>query len=250
MKKEISVGIDRRLQLTWLESTASLYLANTPPKEISRTLRGMLEDKLASRGPEGRGSLEKTITILMRIWVTVPEPLRLFRDSGLKLLQNVPKANAVSIHWGMTMAVYPFWGIVSDITGRLLSLQGSVTIAQILRRVKEQLGERETVIRSAQRAVRSWVDWGLLTNSSEKGIYALGPRIIINDESLAAWLIEATLLASDSKVVPLRVLVNSPAIFPFKINVLPISKLTGRVELHQQGVDEDILILKDTAKQI
>lgn len=245
MKSETTIGIDRRLQLAWLESTASLSLAGTPPKEISSTLQGMLKDKLASGGPDGRGSLEKTITVLMRIWATTPEPLRSFRDEGLVLLQTGPKETAVSVHWGMTIAVYPFWGFVADITGRLLKLQGSATIAQILRRVKEQLGERETVIRSAQRAIRSYVDWGLLLDTGEKGVYKMAKQIIIDNEKLAAWLIEAALRSSGLEAVPLKTLINSSAIFPFKIEIPPVSRLVGRVELHRQGVDEDILILKN-----
>ena len=140
MKSEIPIGIDRRLQLAWLESAASLYLAGTPPREISAALRGMLGDKLSVGTAGGRGSLEKTITILVKIWATTPKELRPLRDDGLKLLQGGASDTRVAVHWGMTMAVYPFWGFVADITGRLLKLQGSATIAQILRRIKEQLG--------------------------------------------------------------------------------------------------------------
>ena len=67
MKSDISIGIDRRLQLPWLESTASLYLAGTSPKEIGTVLRGMLGEKLSIGTAGGRGTLEKTITILVRI---------------------------------------------------------------------------------------------------------------------------------------------------------------------------------------
>lgn len=245
MKNGISIGIDRRLQLPWLESTANLVLSGIQPKEINNTLRELLKDKLASGGPEGRGSLEKTITILMRIWATTPEPLQSFRDAGLTLLQAGPQKTAISVHWGMTIAVYPFWGIVADITGRLLTLQGSVTNAQILRRVREQLGERETANRSAQRAIRSYVDWGVLKDSKEKGLYEMAPPIAITDERLAAWLIEATLRASGLNSVPLKILINSPSFFPFKIETPPILSLSGRVELLRQGVDEDIVMLRD-----
>jgi len=245
LKSEIPIGIDRRLQLAWLESTASLYLAGTPPREIGTALRGMLGDKLSVGTAGGRGTLEKTITILVRIWATTPKELRPLRDDGLKLLQVGSSETRVVVHWGMTMAVYPFWGIVADITGRLLKLQGSATIAQILRRIKEQLGERETVTRAAQRVVRSYVDWRVLSDTSEKGMYSMAPQMVVTDERVAAWLIEATLRSGDSDSAPLKVLITSPMIFPFKIGVLPVSRLTGRVELHRQGLDEDILIQHD-----
>jgi hypothetical protein len=128
---------------------------------------------------------EKTIAILMRIWATTPKELRPLRDDGLKLLQVGSSETRVAVHWGMTMAVYPFWGIVADITGRLLKLQGSATIAQILRRIKEQLGERETVTRAAQRIVRSYVDWRVLSDTSEKGMYSMAPQMVVIDERVA-----------------------------------------------------------------
>jgi hypothetical protein len=244
MKSEIPIGIDRRLQLSWLESTASLYIMGTPTKEISLALRGMLSDKLSVGTTGGRGSLEKTITILMKIWVTTPKALQPFRDEGLKLIQNATNDEKLAIHWGMTMAVYPFWGTVAEIVGSLLKLQGSASIAQILRRVKEQLGERETVIRAAQRIVRSYVDWRVLSETSEKGIYAITSQIVISDERLSGWLIEAILRSVGTVSAPLKMIVNSPAIFPFKIKTLTASGITKRIELHRQGLDEDIVMLR------
>jgi len=92
--------------------------------------------------------------------------------------------------------------------------------------------------------VRSYVDWGVLLDESGKGLYSMAPPIVITEESVAAWLIEGTLRSGGSEAVPLKILINSPLIFPFKIRVLPTSKLTGRVEVHRQGLDEDMLILK------
>jgi hypothetical protein len=243
LKNEIPIGIDRRLQLAWLESTASLYLAGTSTKEIGTALRGMLGDKLSIGTTGGRGTLEKTITILMKIWATTPIELRPFRDDALKLLQTGSNDTKVAIHWGMTMVVYPFWGIVAEIIGKLLKLQGSATSAQILRRIEEQLGERQTVIRAAQRIVRSYVDWRVILDTSEKGIYSMAPQMNISDERLIVWLIEAVLRAGGMVSAPSKTVINSSAIFPFKITASSVSKLTGRVELHRQGLDEDILVL-------
>ena len=55
------------------------------------------------------------------------------------------------VHWCMCMAAYPFFGTVADATGRLLRLQGTAAAAQIQRRLRERLGERETVARAARR---------------------------------------------------------------------------------------------------
>ena len=75
------------------------------------------------------------------------------------------------VHWCMCMAVYPFFGTVAEATGRLLHLQGTAAAAQVQRRVREQLGERETVSRAARRILRALVDWGVLVETVNKGIY-------------------------------------------------------------------------------
>jgi len=47
--------------------------------------------------------------------------------------------------------------------------------AQAQRRIKEQLGEREAVSRAARRVLRCFVDWGVLQDTSEKGVYQSAP---------------------------------------------------------------------------
>ena len=76
------------------------------------------------------------------------------------------------LHWGMVLAVYPFWGEVALRTSRLLRLQGSAAAAHIQRRIREQYGERETVSRAGRRVLRSYGDWGVLKGSGARGVYA------------------------------------------------------------------------------
>ena len=58
------------------------------------------------------------------------------------------------VHWCMCTVVYPFFGTVADAVVRLLRLQGSAGAAQVQRRLRERLGERETVARAARRIWR------------------------------------------------------------------------------------------------
>ena len=75
------------------------------------------------------------------------------------------------VHWCMCMAVYPFFGTVADAVGRLLRLQGTASAAQVQRRLRERYGERETVARAARRILRAYIDWGVLQETEEKGLY-------------------------------------------------------------------------------
>jgi len=141
------IGFSQRIRLEWLERTAYLVLAGNDNESINTALAEFLQDKLSIGGKAQRGNREKAITILMKIWSNVPSELTSLRDSGLSLFKSLPRDVHIAIHWGMAMAVYPFWGAVASSTGRLLRLQGTASASQVQRRLREKYGERETVSR-------------------------------------------------------------------------------------------------------
>ncbi len=171
MSRRVEVGFSQRIQLNWLELTANLLLAGSTRSEIQTALNEFLQDKV-SVGSESKSSgRRKTISILLKIWVGVPTNLEPLRNEALELLRISPSNQRIVIHWGMAMAVYPFFGTVAENVGRLIRLQGLFAAASVQRRIKEQLGERETVSRATQRLLRCFVDWGVLQDTNEKGIY-------------------------------------------------------------------------------
>src|SRR5437764_12100172 len=169
MSTPLQIGFSQRVQLDWLEQTAALVLAGQTREQIETALQECLRDKLSVGGAAQRGNREKAITILLKIWASVPKYLQPFRDEGLDYLQRLPHADHIALHWGMTMAVYPFFGAVAETVGRLMRLQGTCAAAQIQRRMREQLGERATVARAARRILRCFVDWGVLQET--QGVY-------------------------------------------------------------------------------
>jgi len=161
------IGLDRIIRLEWLERTAYLFLEGNKITTIKQILMEDLRGAFRSNNTKPRNSLDKTVTILTKIWVNPPDNLIEFHRQGLTLLSTLPQEEHIAIHWGMTMAVYPFWGTVASHVGRLLNLQGTVSVNQIQRRVREQYGERATVSRAAQRVLRSIVNWKVLKETSE-----------------------------------------------------------------------------------
>jgi hypothetical protein len=246
MNGPLQIGFSQRIQLEWLERTASLLLRGHRRGEIQAALHEMLQGRLSAGGTAERGNREKAISILLKIWVTVPSGLKLFRDDGLTHLNRLPIADHLAVHWGMTIGVYPFVGVVAEAVGRLLRLQGSCAAVQVQRRLREQLGERETVARAARRILRCFIDWGVLQESKEKGVYQSSSARPVMDRKLAVWLIEAILRASESTAVPLKAIVQSPALFPFVVGPLSIGDLEGhdRLEWFRQGLDEEMVMLR------
>jgi hypothetical protein len=246
MNGPMPIGFSQRIQLDWLERTASLLFMGHRRDEIQTALHELLRDQLSVGGTAQRGNREKAISILQRIWVTVPKELKAFRDEGLAHLNRLPLADHLAIHWGMTIAIYPFVGVIAEAVGRLLRLQGLCAAVQVQRRLREQLGERETVARAARRLLRCFIDWGVLQGTKEKGVYQSAPVRPVTDRKLAVWLIEAILRASESTAVPLKAIAQSPALFPFAVGPLSIGHLEGRdrLEWFRQGLDEEMVMLR------
>lgn len=242
------IGFSQRVRLEWLEQTANLILAGNDKAAVNDALQELLKDKVSVGGQAERGNREKIITILLKTWLTVPSKLESLRVEGLDLLKRVPRCDHLAIHWGMVMAVYPFWSGVATQTGRLLRLQGSASAAHVQRRVREQYGERETVSRAARRVLRSYLDWGVLNETKSKGIYTSGITLSVEDPRLIAWLTEAALHARANGSARLRDLLDSPDSFPFQIKPIPaesIGSASPRLDILRHGLDDAIVMLRE-----
>ncbi|MEZ0329488.1 MAG: hypothetical protein ABWK15_08045 [Dissulfuribacterales bacterium] len=245
------IGFSQRVRLEWLEQTANLILAGNDKAAVNDALQELLKDKVSVGGRSKGCNRNKIISILRKIWITTPVELVPLRDAGLDFLSAQssslsPHHLSLAIHWGMVMAVYPFWSDVATQTGRLLRLQGSAAAAHIQRRVREQYGERETVFRAARRVLRSYLDWGVLQETGAKGIYSGGTTLAVDDSRLIAWLAEASLHARANGSAPLKDLIDSPSLFPFRlahISAEHVASLSPRLNILRHGLDDDLVML-------
>jgi hypothetical protein len=246
--RQKQIGFSQRIRLEWLQHTANLILAGNGNDAVNSSLQELLKDKVSVGGKAVRGTREKVITILIKIWLNVPGELETLRDDGLELLKDLPRKNHTAVHWGQACAVYPFWAAVAANTGRLLRLQGTAAAAHVQRRVREQYGERETVSRAARRVISSFVDWGVLTGTKEKGIYSQGDTYSIDDPKLIAWLIEASLHARSNSSAAIKDLLDSTSLFPFRLMHVPAEHLVSmspRLDLLRHGLDDDLVMLRE-----
>jgi hypothetical protein len=240
------IGFSQRVRLEWFEQAARLVVAGNAPEEVAQALQDVLSDKLSVGGTAERGNREKAITILLKVWVRPPKDVEPLRDDGLRLLHHLPKAQHIAVHWGLSMAVYPFWAAVAETTGRLLRLQRTAAASQVQRRVKESYGERETVARAARRVLRSFHDWGVLEETGTKGIYEGTKPIFLSEPQAIGWLMEAFLRSKPDGRAPPKAIVESPALFPFKVQLAGSSAaaFNPRLDVARHGLDEEIMMLK------
>ncbi len=245
--REDQVGFSQRVRLEWLEQTANLVLAGNDKQAVIHTLQEMLRDKVSVGGEAQRGNREKIITILLKVWVTTPDGLEPLCSSGLDLLTRLPRDEHIAVHWGMVTAVYPFWSVVATQVGRLLRLQGTASAAHVQRRIREQYGERETVARAARRILRSYLDWGVLAETGIKGIYTSATPLVIEDPVLITWLVEAMLHVRPGNSGPLKDVIDSPNLFPFRLKPAHAESLlaaSANLDVHRHGLDDTLVMLR------
>jgi len=242
------IGVDRFIRLKWLERTSDLLLAGNDENIIKNELEQLLTIAFPSSSASKRGTIAKTITILLKTWVRVPRDIYSLRDTGLELLQSAKKNERLAIHWGMIMAAYPFWGVVAGQTGRLLRLQKNVAACQIQRRLREQYGERETVSRAASRVIQSFTYWHVLSDTKNRGMYSQGRTFSINDPKLISWLVEVSLHARSNGFAVIKDLLDSTIFFPFRfihISAEQLVSISSRLDMICHGLDEKLVMLRE-----
>ena len=249
--RQKQIGIDRLIRLKWLECTSNLVLAGNDENAVNDELEQLLTTAFPSSSASKRGSISKTLTILLKTWMRVHRDIHSLKETGLELFHSVKKSDHLAIHWGMIMAAYPFWGAVAGQTGRLLRLQENVAASQIQRRLREQYGERETVSRRVRYVIRGFIDWGVLNETKEKGTYSQRQTSSIDDPRLISWLIEASLHARSTSSAAIKDLLDSTDLFPFRLMHMSAEHLVSmspHLDLLRHGLDEDLVMLRDTGR--
>lgn len=246
--RQAQVGFSLRVRLEWLDLTADLAAAEKSRAAVSEALQELLRDKVSVGGHAHGCTRDKTIGILLKIWLDAPGGLQALRDDGLRLLRDLEQKERIAVHWGMAAAVYPFWGAVAAHAGRMLRLQGEAAAAHVQRRLRERYGERETVSRAARRVLRTFVDWGVLRDAPSKGVYVRGERAALRDPALTAWLLESCLRSGAARSAAMTDLLDSPSLFPFalpRLSAAQAAAASPRLDAMQRGLDDDLLMLRE-----
>ncbi len=248
VKRHETIGIKQAIRFEWMQKAANLLLAGLDAKTIRQELHEFLTNKKGNGFEGKRSDQTRTFVVnnLMNIWISPDSDLLSLRDNSLAFLREHPSMS-LAVHWGMISAIYPFWFNVARQTGRLLALQEQVTQTQIINRLKEQYGDRQTVSRYARFVIRSFVVWGTLRDSEVKGCYEKSVQVTVVNQEMTLLMLEATLHASSEGMGTLNLLLNNPAFFPFQIPVMTgdfVSQRSDRIDVHRYGLDDELLKLK------
>jgi len=242
------LGIKQVIRLEWMEYTLELILSGMSLEEIRKELDFYLEDKKQSGGIGDRGSKTYTMAfpILTKSWVNPINNLVPLRNACLNYAKN-NLVNHLILHWIMLSAAYPFWHNVSKVLGQLFTYQDIVAKKQVIKRLKEIYGDRQTVSRNARYVITSMIAWEIIDYSDRTGYYVHKGPISIDDDYLVSLLYESVLLNTTDFRLPYQKITASNALFPFLISkptVEMVSRINSRISILANGYSGTILTLE------
>ena len=245
----MKIGFDRRIRLEWLEKAVRYYQAGISVSQISNLLLEEVSERLAvGKSKVNRGSGEKAVSIIMKIWIRPDDYIEPLRKAALELFNQTPAEQHIVLHWGMTAAVYPFWESVALHAGRMIRLQEGFTSAQIYRRMIEQYGDRSTVKDATRRVLRSMFDWRIIKNAKIKNMYTINKPTPIQNIKLASWLLNSILYSKPNSMFSIDELLIHPSLFPFDLsyfNANSILENMSGIESFFENVDGFRLRIKN-----
>ncbi len=93
----------------------------------------------------------------------------------------------------------------------------------------------------------SFIEWGVLSETGDKGVYAGGKPTFNEEPGLIAWMVETSLHARENEAAAANDLLDSPGMFPFwltRISGEQLSSLSPRLDILRHSLDEDLSMLR------
>jgi hypothetical protein len=212
-----TIGFDRRIELAWLDLIASRYCETGDPRKALDETRSLVELTVGG-GSSPHNAAGKTMTVLNRIWLRVPDASMRLRDEAAGAIASLPPRDRLAVHWAMTSLAYPFFLDAAASAGRLLRLQEQIRLAEFKQRLTEQWGTRGTMPQAAQRLLKTWADWGVLRDQG-KGVYTATPPAPLG-EAATRLVVRARLAAEGGRPIPIADIASLPDFFPFNLGEL------------------------------
>lgn len=97
MTERRSIGIDRRVDLEWLDAVAGQVAAGAEERAIREAIFKLLDGVVIGGNKRGT-ACHKTMSVLSRIWVNVGPETRPLRDRAARLVPQLTNAPRLGLH--------------------------------------------------------------------------------------------------------------------------------------------------------
>lgn len=199
------IGFDRFIRLNWAEAALKVRAGILTLEDLN----GVLDE--AGLGAAAR---TKTRTVLNRLWLEPRTELARYADRVIEIYKADPAVPVAALSWGMAIAMYPFFGKVAELVGRLSALQGDCAAVEVHRRMSEIYGEREGTYRMTNMVLQTQSDWGAIERVEKGKRLVRRSSITMRNEQATAWLIEGA-LRYVGRAMPLTTLQSQAVLYPF-----------------------------------
>jgi len=236
------IGFDRRVEPLWLNFIVEMLKEGKSEEDIRKLLREKLT--LHIKGAE---AVNKTVTVMMRLFFSLPEALRDIFFKGFSLSYGVEEEERIWIYWGLLLLRYPFVKDVADITGRFLEFQGSVSTKEIQEKILNTWGDRSTVKRVVQMVTKTMEDFGFIMRVKTRPftVFEKLPCKKTENPELMQWFLEVLLNLEDMNFIPFEAIYKRYYAFPFRISLMPAGE-NKSIKVIRDGIYEMAGIKRDT----
>ena len=214
---EKNIGFNRNIKLVWLDTTAAFCTDTSDNAEIRTRLEPIIRQDISSPT-----NIRKSIDILINIWLKSAETVPELRTIALKNFQETTyPGDRLWLHYGMTLATYPFFYNVVSIIGRTSRYEEIVSTADVRQQVYAEMGELGSIREAVSRVINSLQDWGILLESPKRNVYVPQRRAFTaSNKEIETWLLACASYAAPGEEMPVPDLLNLSALFPFQLSVI------------------------------
>lgn len=209
--KKKQIGYDRKIPHDLIDLTADHYCKTKDLDLTRKFLHEFLSEKYSNEA--GR---KKIITILLRIWIRVPDDDKQLRDYACNLLKNIRTKDRIWLHYGLLILAYPFVCDIVKILSTKLEFYDEVSSPMIYNELKNTWGERSCVQKQTCLVPLTLFEWNLLQRKKFK--YSKENLLSCNNRELQLWLL-ATLIKANSNPVEISKITDLPIAFPFSFSI-------------------------------
>jgi hypothetical protein len=192
MKPLPNIGFDRFIARSWLDLALAIAAGEREREELTQ----LLDQDII--GIEARS---KTSVILNRIWLSPHPTLVAYLADGVSIYKSNPNIDTMALHWCMALRSHPLFSSIANSIGRLIKLHGEFTASQILRRIKEQYGDRASVVRATAAVLQTLVAWGVIVQLDPKQRrFRSGTAIPVKEVDIGLWILNAGIYTNGNQV--------------------------------------------------
>ena len=209
-----AVGVDQKIQLEHLDSTANLLRIHSNLNEIYPELNGKLLTSI-----KGDKSRKNAITMLMKTWGLVDESIKDIHSSLINEYPYFTQEEKLFVHYCLTCIAYPFFRTQMTYIGKQLKMADVVYSKTVTAEMKNLYGDRRRVEVATGAVFSSVKDWELITICKPGSYEKNAIKLQISNPLILTLMLETIMHYLDTTSISTEFMNNSAIFFPFDYHV-------------------------------